>query len=391
MRLLGSYSGQCQRAVKKYRLSSAYRSVGFLINTYIRAPSNISPKKSNRLSARYLTRMRSITPLLPGLALTTVGVGVAYALSVFLPTISALTIAVILGVIVGNTAKPLRIRTNPLAPGLKFAAKKLLRVGIVLLGFRLALSDIAALGWRGLTLVIVIVLLTFFGTQLVGRLLGLNAGVSLLVATGFSICGVSAIAAVDGVTKNRDEDVAAAIALVTMCGTLAIAVLPLLQHPLGLSEAEFGMWAGASVHDVAQVVATASVAGSSALAIAIVVKLTRVVMLAPLVAGVALVERRRTRTTTADKRPAIVPLFVLAFLGAVAVRSTGVLPAAFIDGAKLAETLMLAAALFGLGFAVHLPTLFRTGGRTAILGLASWIVIGTASFIGVTLIDGASI
>lgn len=391
MRLLGSYSGQCQRAVKKYRLSSAYRSVGFLINTYIRAPSNISPKKSNRLSARYLTRMRSITPLLPGLALTTVGVGVAYALSAFLPTISALTIAVILGVIVGNTAKPLRIRTNTLAPGLKFAAKKLLRVGIVLLGFRLALSDIAALGWRGLTLVIVIVLLTFFGTQLVGRLLGLNAGVSLLVATGFSICGVSAIAAVDGVTKNRDEDVAAAIALVTMCGTLAIAVLPLLQHPLGLSEAEFGMWAGASVHDVAQVVATASVAGSSALAIAVVVKLTRVVMLAPLVAGVALVERRRTRTTTADKRPAIVPLFVLAFLGAVAVRSTGVLPAAFIDGAKLAETLMLAAALFGLGFAVHLPTLFRTGGRTAILGLASWIVIGTASFIGVTLIDGASI
>lgn len=335
----------------------------------------------------YCERVRSFIPLIPGLALTAVGVGAAYALALALPTISTLTIAVVLGAIVGNLANPLRIPTVVLAPGLKFAAKKLLRVGIVLLGFRLAVSDIGALGLRGLALVVTVVLITFFGTQLLGRWFGLNREVSLLVATGFSICGVSAIAAVDGVTTNRDEDVAAAIALVTLCGTLAIAVLPLLQRPLGLSDHNFGMWVGASVHDVGQVVATASVVGSGALAVAVVVKLTRVVLLAPLIAGIAMVERRRSRGAVAEKRPALVPLFVLAFLAAIALRSTGLLPSEVIDGAKFAETLMLAAALFGLGFGVHLPTLFRTGGRTAVLGMTSWLLVGAVAYGGVMAIS----
>src|SRR5699024_1987372 len=126
-----------------------------------------------------------------------------------------------------------------LRPGLRWVAKYLLRGGIILLGLRLALSDVVALGARGLAVVLVVVILTFIGTQLLGRWMGLSREASLLVSTGFSICGASAVAAVDGVTRNREEDVATAIALVTLCGSLAIVVLPLLQDPLGLSDEAF--------------------------------------------------------------------------------------------------------------------------------------------------------
>jgi hypothetical protein len=117
--------------------------------------------------------------------------------------------------------------------------------------------------------------------------MGVSPGTSLLVATGFSICGASAVAAMDGVTRNEEDEVVTAIVLVTLFGSLAIVVLPLLQHPLGLSDVEFGVWTGASVHDVAQTVATASVVGPAAL--------TAVVLLAPMVAGVS-IWRRRTQT-----------------------------------------------------------------------------------------------
>ncbi|KOG86582.1 membrane protein, partial [Streptomyces varsoviensis] len=109
--------------------------------------------------------------------------------------------------------------------------------------------------------------------------------------TGYSICGASAIGAVSEVTGSDEEDVATSVALVTLCGTLAIAVLPLLHHPLGLDGTQFGRWVGASVHDVGQVVATAQTAGPAALGEAVLVKLMRVALLAPLVAAVALAVR----------------------------------------------------------------------------------------------------
>lgn len=319
----------------------------------------------------------------PGLAAAATTVAAAFAINHFATAVSPLTVAVIAGAVVGNIG----IDLTRLRPGLSYAAKKLLRAGIVLLGLRLAVGDVLGLGGRGLAVVIAVVTLTFFGTQLLGHLMGIPAGTSLLVATGFSICGASAVAAMDGVTDSREEDVVTAIALVTMCGSLAIAVLPLLQRPLGLSDTAFGMWTGASVHDVAQVVATASVVGPAALAPAVIVKLTRVVLLAPLVAGVSLTRRlRSTAQTGTGKRPPILPLFVVGFLVMIAIRSTGILPQAVLDAAELAESILLAAALFGLGTSVHLRTLFTTGARAALLGLASWVLIGAAAYGGVLLV-----
>ncbi|MEX2981338.1 YeiH family protein [Streptomyces sp. C36] len=315
------------------------------------------------------------------------GVALAWGVHALLPVVPMLTAAVVLGIAAAHLPG-VRARVRGAGkPGLTLAGKRLMRVGIVLLGLKLSLDDVLGLGWATVAMVLAVVAATFFGTLWLGRRLGLRGDQPLLIATGYSICGASAIGAVSEVSGSDEEDVATSVALVTLCGTLAIAVLPLLHHPLGLGDAQFGRWAGASVHDVGQVVATAQTAGQAALGDAVLVKLMRVALLAPLVAAVAVSARGRRRgvVQASGKRPPLVPLFVLGFLAMVAVRTTGLVPGGVLDAAQHAQELLLAAALFGLGSAVHLPSLVRTGGRVAALGLSSWVVIAGASYGGVLL------
>ncbi|MFD6431430.1 YeiH family protein [Streptomyces venezuelae] len=334
---------------------------------------------------------------LPGLALAAAGVAVAWAVHHLVPGVPMLTVAVVLGIAAAHVpgAAHAFVR-GPGKAGLTFAGKRLMRVGVVLLGLKLSLDDVLGLGWASVGMVLCVVAVTFLGTWWLGRRMGLRGDQPLLIATGYSICGASAIGAVSEVSESDERDTATSVALVTLCGTLAIAVLPLLQHPLGLSDAEFGRWVGASVHDVGQVVATAQTAGAGALGDAVLVKLMRVALLAPLVAAVALSVRARRQGrgsaegaagagTAGTRRPPLVPLFVVGFLAMVALRTTGWLPGGAIDAAGTVQELLLAAALFGLGSAVDLPSLTRTGGRVAALGLVSWGVIAGISYVGVVL------
>ena len=309
----------------------------------------------------------------------------AWGVHTLLPGVPLLTVAVVLGILVGQVPVLRPALAGPLKPGLSLAAKRLMRIGVVLLGVKLSLVDIAGLGWLTITTTVLIVILTFFGTLWLGRLVGLPGHQPLLIATGFAICGASAIGAMSGVVKAKDEETATPVALVTLCGTLAIGVLPLLWHPLGLTDLQFGHWVGAGVHDVGQVVATAQIAGSAALAVAVVVKLTRVLMLAPVVAGVAVYERRRNRAAVATVRPPVMPLFVAGFLALVLVRTLVPLPAAVLDAADLVQTVLLAMALFGLGTAVRLGALLRTGGRALGVGLASWFMIAVLALAAVLI------
>ncbi|WP_327327113.1 putative sulfate exporter family transporter [Streptomyces sp. NBC_01210] len=331
----------------------------------------------------------------PGLALAVLGVAVAWSVHQLVPDIPMLTAAVVLGIVAAHLPVARSIVRGAARPGLSYAAKRLMRIGIVLLGLKLSLDDVLGLGWATVTMVLGVVTLTFFGTWWLGRRMGLPGDQPLLIAAGYSICGASAIGAVSEATDSDERDAATSVALVTLCGTLAIAVLPLLQQPLGLSDAEFGRWVGASVHDVGQVVATAQTAGPGALGEAVLVKLMRVALLAPLVAAVAVSVRRRRRAgaasgsdTAGRKRLPLVPLFVVGFLAMVALRSTGLLPTAAIDAAQRVQELLLAAALFGLGSAVDLPSLTRTGGRVAALGLCAWAVVAGVSYAGVLLVMG---
>ncbi|MCP2167141.1 conserved hypothetical integral membrane protein [Goodfellowiella coeruleoviolacea] len=314
--------------------------------------------------------------LVPGVLVTAVGVAAAYALSLVLPAVSALVLAVVLGVLAGH----LPLLPPSARPGLAWATRRLLRVGVVLLGLQLSVTRLLGLGLGTLGAVVSTVVVTFLGTLLLGRLLGVSRGLNLLVATGFSICGASAIAAVEGVVDAEDEDVATSVALVTLYGGLAIAAVPAVGAWLGLAGPGLGSWAGMSVHEVAQVVAAASPAGAAAVTTAVIVKLGRVVLLAPLVAVVGMAERRRC-PDTGGRRPPVVPLFLVGFLAMIAVRSTGLLPAPVLDGAATLTTLLLAAALFALGTTVRIPALVRTGARAVLLGLCSTLLIGTTAFV----------
>ncbi|MFF1869181.1 putative sulfate exporter family transporter [Streptomyces sp. CB03911] len=342
----------------------------------------------------------------PGLLLACLGVAAALGVHQLVPAIPKLTAAVLLGTAAAHLPGLRTLVRGAARPGLSTAGRRLMRVGIVLLGLALSADDVLGLGWATVGMVLAVVTLTFTGTWWLGRRLGLPGDQSLLVATGYSICGASAVGAVGQAAGSEEEDIAASVALVTLCGTLAIAVLPLLHHPLGLDDAGFGRWVGAGVHDVGQVVATAQSGGPVALREAVLVKLMRVVLLAPLVAGVGLAARRPRRAAGTAKaggtagapgaagarsgsgsgaRPPVVPLFVAGFLLMIALRSTGAVPGGALTLAQDARELLLAAALFGLGSAVHLPTMMRTGGRIAALGLASWVMIAGVSYAGVLL------
>ena len=304
--------------------------------------------------------------------------------------VSPLVIAVVLGALISN----LGLLPDECRVGLGFAARNLLRLGIVLLGLQLSFSQVRELGAPGLVLVIVVVAATFTGTQWLGKKMGLSPGLSLLVATGFSICGASAIAAMRPVSDADDDDMAYAIALVTICGTLAIFLLPAIGEIIGFSGAQFGSWVGASVHDVAQTVATAASGNDDAQDAAIVVKLTRVMLLAPLVAAVSFTLRRKlSHTNITDsntqkaKLPPIVPLFIIGFIAAISINSSFNLPSELVSNVKWLEKSLLACALAGLCAGVDIKKLRRVGTRPLALGLISWMLIATLSAIGVGILD----
>lgn len=324
---------------------------------------------------------------LPGLALAAVAVMVAWAVHAVLPAVPLLTACVLLGILIGQLPATRRLLTGRAKPGLSFAAKRLMRIGVVLLGLKLSLVDVLSLGWVTLVSTILIVFVTFGATLWFGRLMKLPGHEPLLVATGFSICGASAIGAMGGVVRADEKEQATPVALVTLCGTLAIFVLPALWHPLGLDATQFGHWTGASVHDVGQVVATAQIAGPSALAVALVVKLTRVLMLAPIVgvAGVVVSRRDAASARPATKRPPLIPLFVAGFVAAVLVRTFVDVPAPVLAAADTLQTVLLGLALVALGAAIRVASLVRTGWRALIVGLGSWALIAVLAFGAVQL------
>ncbi|KND27928.1 membrane protein [Streptomyces acidiscabies] len=314
--------------------------------------------------------------LTPGLLVAATGTAVAFELSSRVPALSALTAAVVLGVAVGG------VLPEETRDGMTWAARKCLRLGVVLLGLQLGLGEVLGLGAGTVAAVVLTVLVTFAGTLLLGRLLRVPPGLTLMVATGFSICGASAIAAMDSVTDTDKEEVATAVTLVTLYGSAAIAFLPFLGRALALSPEHLGTWAGISVHEVAQVVAAASSAGPGAVAVAVVVKLTRVVLLAPMVAGAGAVHRRRTP----GDRPALVPLFVVGFLATMLLRTTGTVPTMVLTSAKTTTTLLFTAALFALGSGVRIGALLRTGRRGLLLGALSTALVTTVGYGALTAV-----
>jgi uncharacterized integral membrane protein (TIGR00698 family) len=355
-------------------------------------PASVTDRTAVSEPARPPLRAAVLTRV-PGLAVVALLAAIAFVVTEWID-LSPLVV----GIGLGAAGRERRRDPAVLTPGIAFAARSILRAGVVLLGLRLSLGDLAGLGADGLVVVAMVVTITFFGTQWLARRLGIGAEMGLLVATGYSICGASAIAAVNGVVHADEEETAYAITLVTLCGTLSIVALPAIAELVGLTGAAFGTWVGGAVHDVGQVVATASHGDAAALQAATVVKLTRVVLLAPLVAIVSrsvpagaarrpLVGRQRSATSTSIRRSC--RCSSSASSAAIAVRTTGVLGDGALDLAAQVEKILLTVALVAMGLGVRIARMRRLGARPLALGLLAWILVAATAYAGQPLTDPA--
>ncbi|TXK39753.1 putative sulfate exporter family transporter [Nonomuraea sp. C10] len=365
---------------------------------YRRSPSR------RRLDAVPLPALRSLPALLPGVLVSAAALGVALAVNAAVPAVSAAVVAVVLGAALAGFGGAGR----RLLPGLRFVSRPVLRAAVVLLGLQVSVPQILGLGWQTVVVVVVATGVTFAVTPVAGRRLGVPPGASLLVATGVAVCGAAAIAAMHDSAGTEDDEAAAALAVVVLYGTGALLAIPLAASWLGLSPSQLAVWAGAAVHEVAQVAAIGAATG--VLTTAVTVKLGRVLLLAPLVAlvsytGSHATPGRRLQVAHAGRvglpagppvrparaprgkagRVAGVPLFVAGFVVMACVRGTGMVPDGAVAVAGQAANILLAAAMFGLGTGIDVRRLLR-GGRTVLLGGIATGLVGGVSLAGVLLL-----
>ncbi|MEU8246198.1 putative sulfate exporter family transporter [Nonomuraea sp. NPDC048916] len=336
---------------------------------------------------------------LPGVVAALAAVVLALVANRFVPALSPAMVAVVTGALVAN----LWGIDERLLPGLRFVARRVLRVAIVLLGLQISVPQVLALGWQAPAIAAVATGVTFTLTPLAGRRLGLPPGTSLLVAAGVSICGAAAVAAMRQSAAATDDDAAGALSVVVLYGSAAILVVPLAAAWLGLSNPQLGVWTGAAVHEVAQVAAIGSATG--VLATAITVKLGRVILLAPIIA-LTTMRRRRSPAHVATwsgperdpgsapagrrwsgpaARAPVVPLFVAGFLAMVALRGTGLVPSLVTEVVPEVTNILMAAALFALGTGIDARKLVRAG-RVMVLGAIATGFVTTVSLTGVMIL-----
>lgn len=317
------------------------------------------------------------TRRVPGWVLPLLVAVLAWALSLRFPLVSPLILALVVGAVLANA--PVGRRASGAAAFNRSqvtAAAFMLRAGVALLGLRLAVSDITQLGIFGIATILLTVASTFALTRYVGVRLGLEPEFASLVASGFAVCGAAAIAAVQDSVRAKEHQVGLAVALVTVHGTAMLAAIPLLGHLLGFDDRTAAIWAGASIHEVAQVAAAATLIGPGALAIAMGIKLGRVLMLAPVHHTVSRLHHGSDGSLLGE-----IPWFLHAFVAAVALRATGLLPTQLLTVAQHGSSIFLAAGMFGLGLGIVLKRLWPIPLRALLLS-----IIATTTVTGIPLL-----
>ena len=274
-----------------------------------------------------------------------------------------------------------------LRPGTAFAVRPVLRAAIVILGLQVTLGQLASIGAGALSVAFCSVALTVPFTIWLGARLGVAPALSQLIGTGTGICGASAIVAANQVARGSQEDVAYALAVITLCGTAALIIYPALGPLFGLGPRAFGLWAGASIHEVVQAVGAAAAGGPVSAEIGTITKLARVMMLAPAVLALGVWVRRSAPADHPSRRlKAPVPWFAFGFLLMVAVASTHLLPPLVDRTGRLLVPLMLAASVAALGLNTDLMALRAKGLRPLLLGVGATLFVAAIGLIGAALV-----
>ncbi len=341
-------------------------------------PNERAEQASNEKLAAFPAQFRpaKIIDTLPGLTLCcTIAAFAFYPRAVFgIGALSPLLLAILIGISIQN------IFCIPAwaASGISFSVRPLLRFSIVMLGLQLTIAQVLSVGFQGIVIIAVSLVATFVFTVWIGRILLVDTRLTQLIAAGTAICGASAIIATNTVTKAPDEDVAYAVACVTVYGAIALFVYPLLPSMLNLQPEAFGLWAGSSIHEIAQVIAATSQESQKASDFAMIAKLSRVILLAPVVGVIALFARRHSKTKSMNAS-APAPWFVLGFCALVGLNSAVELPACAKEWITPVTSFLLTAALAAMGLSMNIRALAAKGFRPALLGALAFGFIASFS------------
>lgn len=329
------------------------------------------------------THRRSLWHFVPGLALTAAITGAAlWAGSI--PAIagagfSALTLAILFGMVIGNTFYSGIARHSD--GGVIFAKQYLLRLGIILYGFRLTFSQIADVGVSGIAIDVLTLSSTFLLASFLGqKVFGLDKQTSWLIGAGSSICGAAAVLATEPVLKAESSKVTVAVATVVIFGTIAIflypAMYPVLAH--WFSPETYGIYMGSTMHEVAQVVAAGHAVSPDAENAAVIAKMLRVMMLAPFLLILAARVKQLAPAGSGEKSKITIPWFAIMFIVVAIFNSFHLLPKAVVDMLVTADTVLLAMAMAALGLTTHVSALKKAGAKPLLMALVLfiWLIVG---------------
>lgn len=340
------------------------------------------------------SRRSALATRLPGLALALSIAVVATVIGKMIPIIGAPVICIVIGVTIAAVRAPgARFR-----PGIITASRLILQISVVVLGSQLSLSQIVRVGFSSLPVMLGTLTICLVGAYWIGRWLGIIGDLRTLIGVGTGICGASAIAAVTPIIGAASVDVAYAISTIFLFNITAVLTFPLVGHLLGMSQHSFGLFAGTAVNDMSSVVAASTTYGSTAANYAIVVKLTRTLLIIPISLTLAALVRRRSSTgtmlttssnTQEGTTPArfhvrilrLVPWYLIGFLVVAAANSAGLIPIRAHHSLVQLSIFLIAVALSAIGLSTDLPALRRTGHRPLVLGAALWVLVSVTSLL----------
>lgn len=340
---------------------------------------------STSLGAIWRTRLIGLAT---AMAIAIAAIGVAQVIRV---PISPVLIAMVVGLAVANL-RASDSRAVALTPGATYAAQRVLRTAIVLLGAQLSLADVIDVGATALLFVLVCMAAALVAVAALGQLLGIDRRTSVLIGVGTAVCGNTAIMATAPVLRADGRRVSYAVGTITLLGTLGLLVLPIVGRVLELDDMTFGVWAGLAINDTSQVVAAGTAYSEEARDVATVVKLLRNAMMAPVLAMVAVaVARHDARGATDGSRVKVglrkaVPGFVFAFIAAVVARSIGLIPDAAASMAGPVASALIVVAIAGVGLTTRLAQVRSVGPRPFAVGaLAAIGLVALAYALATTL------
>ncbi|HXS81419.1 MAG TPA: YeiH family protein [Methylomirabilota bacterium] len=289
--------------------------------------------------------------------------------------------ALLLVILVGMALRTIMHVPDWAAPGVRVAQRPILRWAVAGLGFRLSLGEILKIGGPALAVVVTSTFMALLVGWWVGRRLGLGDKLATLLAVGGGICGASAVVAADSVVQADKRDSALALGIITLLGTIGIVIYPWIGRAAGMGDFHYGVWDGASLHEMAQVVAAASGFSKESTAIATVVKLVRICLLAPVVFFLAWRMRSVTHSIEGG-RPQVsaVPWFLVMFVVFAAVNSTGWLPKEWVQLIQRGDLWLLCVGMAGVGLQTSFHDLGRAGWTPIAAGVAQWVVLAGISY-----------